>query len=270
MVHRHNLEPSSQGDLLKALKQDLIPATRQFLIALFAAIYFTAGSSLRPTELLRLQFVNTTHLSRNIFQIGTEVVVCMHGEKHGSWNKANKLIFHYLPAEVGQVLVEYLLFFKFTEQVVWELASGTTASSDMTQAPSLHQFLGQAIRIEELGLHVGRVAWQCLELKPEGGHLPFRNIRHAHIWIMKTFVLPKVHNREVWAHSAAQSNGHTLNTEKRHYARESLFLIDQEAAQDAQMAKDLCIAYHDWFNLSSPCNEPDEPHQLQSKGVTQP
>jgi hypothetical protein len=80
-----------------------------FLYRLLLLVHITRGQPGRGTELLNLQYYNTTHgLQRNVFVENGLVSFVTFYHKGYSIQGSTKLIHRYLPKEISELVVYYL------------------------------------------------------------------------------------------------------------------------------------------------------------------
>lgn len=98
----------------------------RFLEHLLLLVHLTSGQPARVTEIISVRHVNTMH-HRNIFIKDGLVGIVTSYHKGSTCTGSTKIIHRYLPKEVGELLVYYLLLiFPFVKQITL-LPSNATA-----------------------------------------------------------------------------------------------------------------------------------------------
>jgi hypothetical protein len=82
---------------------------KEFMEQLLVLVHITGGQPARGTEILGLQYYNTVQRRRNIFVYDGQVACITEYHKSQSITGSAKVIPRFLPANVGQLLVQYLV-----------------------------------------------------------------------------------------------------------------------------------------------------------------
>ena len=101
--NRHELIWKSLG--IKQYLEDC----KQFMEQLLVLVHITGGQPARGTEILGLQYENTVQRRRNIFIYDGQVTCITEYHKSQSLTGSAKVIPRFLPANIGQLLVQYLV-----------------------------------------------------------------------------------------------------------------------------------------------------------------
>jgi hypothetical protein len=89
--------------------QDYLLVVDAFLERLLLLIHLTAGQPARSSEILSLRHINTVNdHHRNVFIEGGMVSIVTTYHKGYSTTGNTKIIYRYLPKEVGELLIYYL------------------------------------------------------------------------------------------------------------------------------------------------------------------
>ena len=81
-------------------------------------IHVTGGGPPRGTELLDCCFENMQDSTRSIFVHSSMLVLKLTYSKTSSYTQADSLIYRYLPTQVSELLLKFILFIRPTQKVV--------------------------------------------------------------------------------------------------------------------------------------------------------